>query len=130
MRPIVRAPTWIVVNHIATPVSAPSTKLTSTRILEVAVDERARVGVPAALRQPLEVAQQHAAADRELREEHVEDPDPADDHALHQRAELVDRVERDRRPRALDANAPVADVRRNAATSVAVFAIVCARGNR
>ena len=34
MAPIVRAPTWIVVNHIATPVSAPSTKLTSTRILK------------------------------------------------------------------------------------------------
>ena len=32
IRPIVRAPTWIVVNHIATPVSAPTTKLTSTRI--------------------------------------------------------------------------------------------------
>ena len=31
IRPIVRAPTWIVVNHIATPVSAPTTKLTSTR---------------------------------------------------------------------------------------------------
>ena len=30
IRPIVRAPTSIVVNQIATPVSAPSTKLTST----------------------------------------------------------------------------------------------------
>jgi len=34
MMPIVRAPTWMVVNHIATPVSAPSTKLTSTSTLK------------------------------------------------------------------------------------------------
>jgi hypothetical protein len=34
IRPIVRAPTWIVVNHIATPVSAPNTKLTSTSTLK------------------------------------------------------------------------------------------------
>src|SRR5262249_7225174 len=50
----------------------------------------------AALAEPLEVEHQQAAADRELRQEHVDDPDAADHHALHQRTEVVDRVIRNR----------------------------------
>ena len=45
------------------------------------------------LRQPLEVAHQHAAADGELGEEDVHDAEAADHQALHHRAEVVDRVE-------------------------------------
>ena len=53
-------------------------------------------GILARLPSPLEVVQQHAAADRELREEHVQDPHATDHEALHQRTEVVDRIRRDR----------------------------------
>jgi hypothetical protein len=63
---------------------------------EEAVEEAAGVALAAVLGQPLEVDEEEAAADGELGEEDVEDADAADDHALHRRAEVVDRVVRDR----------------------------------
>ena len=60
--------------------------------LEVAVDEPRRVAAPAGAPQPLEVAEEHPAADRHLCQKNMKDPQPADHHPLHQRAVVLDRV--------------------------------------
>ena len=60
--------------------------------LKVAVDEPARVRASAGAAEPLEVTKQHPAADRHLGQEDMEDSQPADDHSLHERAVILDRI--------------------------------------
>ena len=90
--PIVRGLTWIAVNHIATPVRAAQHEADQHQHLEVPVDEPRREPSPAATPQPLEVTQEHPAADGHLGQEDVEDPQAADRHPLHHRTVVLDGI--------------------------------------
>ena len=59
---------------------------------KITIQEIAGVRRFAALGVPLEIGEQHAAADRELRDEDMEDAHAADDDALHERPEVADGI--------------------------------------
>ncbi len=82
----------MLVNHIPTPVSAPTTKLTSTSTLKYPSRKRRAPGTLPAAGEALEVRHQDAPADGELGEEDVENVEAADDQALHDRPEIVEGI--------------------------------------
>jgi hypothetical protein len=67
-------------NHMAMPVTLPT------------VGERAGIAASSRLPQPLQIRHHDPAADGKERQEHMKNPQPADDHPLHRRPKRIDRI--------------------------------------